>query len=90
MNCIAENEHEIDEAALFKTSVAPPQKLDSSAVIFSSPKKKDPKRRRRKIDVERQEQRQKQKLALAKKFQSEKEVERVIPYGRLLLSSYVL
>ena len=34
---------------------APPQKLDSSAILFSSPRKKDMKRRRRKIDVERQE-----------------------------------
>lgn len=84
-DCYVEVLNENTEADLLKTSVAPPQKLDSSAILFSSPKKKDFKHRRRKIDVERQEERRKLKK-LQRKFQSEKEVEQVRPYGKLFYS----
>lgn len=75
----------IDETAIFKTSVEPPQKLDSSAIVFSSPKKKDLKHRRRKVDVDRIEEKRKRKteFAAARKFQSEKDVELIQPYGTL-------
>lgn len=82
----ADHHENIDEAALFKTSVDPPQKLDSSAIVFSSPKKKDLKHRRRKVDADRIEERRKRKseFAQTRKFQSEKDVELIQPYGTLL------
>mmetsp|Transcript_2244 Transcript_2244/g.2627 ORF Transcript_2244/g.2627 Transcript_2244/m.2627 type:complete len:152 (+) Transcript_2244:40-495(+) len=36
----SKNDHDhINEEELFKTSIAPPKKIDSSAIMFSSPKK---------------------------------------------------
>lgn len=80
--CNLEHHQHIDEEEIFKTSIARPQKLESSALVFTSPKKKDPKHRRRKIDVERQEERRKRrKESQTNKFRSEKQVEKVHAYG---------
>jgi hypothetical protein len=44
-----------------KASFEPPQRLDNSAAIFSSPKKKDFKRRRRRVDIDKLEERKKER-----------------------------
>jgi hypothetical protein len=72
-----------DEDEIVNTSEAP-QKLDSSAMMFTSPRKKDMKNRRRKIDYDRQEE--KRIKAFKKqhnKFQSVKNVNKITAYGIL-------
>lgn len=79
---ISEHNYEnINEEELFKTSIVPLQKLDCSAEVFSSPRKRDHKHRKRKIDVERQEQ--KKKLKERGRINSDKNMELVKPfYGK--------
>lgn len=77
---------------LVKASYDPPHKLDSSAAIFTSPKKKNPKRRRRKIDVEREEIRRKIRKQTHDQFQSNKDLEiidKVELYSMLDFTNYL-
>jgi hypothetical protein len=82
INIIIAHDH-IDEDEIVNTSVAP-QKLDSSAMMFTSPRKKDMKNRRRKIDYDRQEERRIKALKKEhNKIQSVKDINRIEPYGIL-------
>lgn len=60
-----------------------PNKIDSSALMFTSPKKKDMKHRRRLVDVERHEKRKLKRTTLKRvdRIQSEKNMDKVKPYG---------
>lgn len=89
---LSKNYADLSESKLFKTSIAPPKKLESSAVMFTSPKKKNPKHRRRLVDVEREEKRKKRKrttLKTAERIQSEKHVDQVTPYDKQVESKEV-
>jgi guanylate kinase len=84
------NEASIDLQAV-KASYAPPERLDNSAAIFTtSPKKKNPKRRIRKIDLDRKEERRAKRKATKDYMKTTNEVDVVEAYGKYFNSFIIL
>ena len=86
LDYLAENNNEVSiDLHAVKASYDPPERLDYSAAIFSSPKKKNPKRRIRKIDVDRKEEHRRQRKITEGKIMSAKEVDAIEPYSKSII-----